>query len=113
LGRFVRRGDIVTVAASGGFGGKPRPAVIVQSDQFDSTLTLTICLFTSDPADAPLFRVAIIPTIENGLVATSWLMTDKIIAVRRTKIGRLIGRLAADDLLRLNRALAVFLGLAS
>ncbi len=109
----MTRGDIVTVAAGGGFGSKPRPAVIIQADQFNETATITLCLFTSTPIELPLIRVAVSPGAENGLVEMSWLMIDKLISVRRSKIGKLIGRLADEDQLRLNRALAVFLGLAA
>ena len=109
----MRRGDIVTVAAGGGFGSKPRPAVIIQADQFNETATLTLCLFTSTPIELPLIRVAVSHGPENGLVEMSWLMIDKLISVRRSKIGKLVGRLADEDQLRLNRELAVFLGLAA
>ena len=109
----MTRGDIITVAAGGGFGGKPRPAVIIQSDQFGDTATVTLCLFTSTPIELPLIRVRVSPSAENGLSEMSWLMVDKLIAVRRSKVGRHIGLLAAEDMMRLNRALTVFLGLAA
>lgn len=109
----MKRGDIITVAAGSGFGRKPRPAVIIQSDRFDETATITLCLFTSTPIELPLIRVAVSPTAENGLAEMSWLMIDKLVSVRRSKIGRHVGRLAAEDQVRLNRALAVFLGLAA
>jgi mRNA interferase MazF len=109
----VSHGDIVTVAAGGGFGGKPRPAVIIQSDQFETSSSATVCLFTSDAVDAPLIRLQVQPSAENGLFGPSRLMIDKITTVPASKIGKRIGRLEADDLLRLNRALSVFLGLAA
>lgn len=108
----MRRGDIVTAAAGSGYGGKPRPAVIVQSDDFPATGSVAVCLLTSDEIDAPLFRLDLVPTEGNGLKSPSWIMVDKVVAVRRDKIGRRIGSLAAEDVVRLNRALLVFLGLA-
>ena len=108
----MNRGDVVTVAAGGGYGGKPRPAVILQSDHFSATASVTLCLFTTDAVNAPLLRIEIAPSSGNGLSETSWLMVDKIVSVRREKLGRRLGRLAAKDILRLDRALTVFLGLA-
>ena len=92
--------------------GKPRPAVIVQDDRFDATSSVTVCAFTTDGTDAPLFRLVTEPDDENGLRRTSRLMADKITTVPRTRLGKRIGRLAAADLAGLNRAVAVFLGLA-
>lgn len=106
------RGDVVTVAAGGGYGGKPRPATIIQSDNFAATGSVTLCLFTTDAVDAPLLRLKVEPSPGNGLAETSWLMVDKIVSVRREKIGRQLGKLGAHDLVRLDRALIVFLGLA-
>jgi mRNA interferase MazF len=108
----VRRGDIVTIAAGGGYGGKPRPAVIVQSDDFAATASLTVCLLTSHGMNAPLLRLSLRPDSGNGLTAPSWIMVDKIVTVPRAKLGRQVGALASGDLSRLNRALAVFLGIA-
>jgi mRNA interferase MazF len=108
----VRRGDIVIVAAGCGYGGKPRPAVIVQSDYFAATASLTVCLLTSHGMDVPLLRLPLRPDPGNGLTAPSWIMIDKIVTVPRAKIGRQVGALASGDATRLNRALAVFLGLA-
>jgi mRNA interferase MazF len=108
----MRRGEIWTAAGGSGYAGKPRLVVIVQDDRFDATASVTVCSFTTDPTDAPLFRLAIEPAAENGLEARSSLMVDKITTVPRTRLGRHIGRLAAEDIARLNRAIAVFLGLA-
>lgn len=108
----MRRGDIWTVAGGGDYTGKPRPVVIVQDDNFPSTASITICAFTSDETDAPLFRLAVTPNAGNGLRAPSRLMVDKITTVPKSKIGRQLGRLDDEDILRLNRALLVFLGLA-
>ena len=108
----MRRGDIWTVAGSGDYAGKPRPVVIIQDDNFDSTASITICAFTSDETEAPLFRLPVAPSARNRLLAASRLMVDKITTVPKSKIGRQIGRLDDEDMLRLNRALLVFLGLA-
>jgi mRNA interferase MazF len=100
--------------ASGGkeYAGKPRPVVIVQDDRFDATDSITICAFTSDPTDAPLIRIAVEPSNANGLETTSRLMVDKITTVPKRKLGTRVGRLAAEDVVRLNRAMMIFLGLA-
>lgn len=100
--------------ASGGkhYAGKPRPVVIIQDDAFDATDSITVCAFTTDPTDAPLFRLEIAPTTANGLADESRLMVDKITTMPRTKLGQQLGRLADADMLRLNRAMIVFLGLA-
>jgi mRNA interferase MazF len=86
--------------------------VVVQDDRFDATQSLTICPFTSDPTPAPLFRLAIEPSGTNGLDAPSRLMVDKITTIPKARLGARIGRLEDEDLLRLNRATIVFLGLA-
>jgi mRNA interferase MazF len=108
----MRRGEIFTGAGGKDYAGKPRPVVIVQDDSFDGTESITICAFTTDPTDAPLFRLAVAPNAQNGLEAPSRLMVDKITTVPKTKIGARVGRLGDEDLLRLDRAILVFLGLA-
>src|ERR1700716_2263724 len=108
----MKRGEIWTVAAGQGYAGKPRPAVILQDDRFDATDSITICAFTTDPTDAPLFRLAIEPNETNGLRAPCRLMVDKITTVPKTKVGTRIGRLGDEDVVRLNRAVLVFLGMA-
>jgi len=108
----MKRGDIWTVAGGPDYTGKPRPAVIVQDDRFDATKSITICSFTSSETDAPLFRLLIEANARNGLDAPSRLMVDKITTVPRNKLGRRIGRLDDQDIVRLNRAALVFLGLA-
>lgn len=108
----LRRGDIVIVAATGDYG-KPRPAVVVQSDAFpDTHASVVICQMTSIVADAPDFRITIEPSSGNGLRATSQIMSDKPTTVRRERISSRIGQLEAHDLARLNVALAFSLGLA-
>jgi len=108
----MRRGDIWTVAGGRGYAGKPRPAVIVQDDSFDGTDSITICAFTTDQTDAPLFRLPIEPNQRNGLRAACRLMVDKITIVPKSRIGARVGRLDDEDILRLNQAVLVFLGLA-
>jgi mRNA interferase MazF len=108
----MKRGDVVTVAASGDCG-KPRPAVIVQTDALPGGHTsVVICQMTSECSDAPDFRVTIEPTEENGLKMRSQVMADKPVTVRRERIGRHVGHLDAKDISRLNIALAFVMGLA-
>jgi len=104
--------EIWTLAGAGSYAGKPRPAVILQDDRFDMTDSITVCAFTTDPADAPLFRLPIEPSEANGLRAPCRLMADKITTVRKVRIGNYVGRLADKDIVRLNRAVLVFLGIA-
>jgi mRNA interferase MazF len=108
----VKRGDVWTVSGGKDYAGKPRPVVVVQDDSFDGTSSITICAFTTDPSDAPLFRLAVEPNGRNGLRAPSRLMVDKITTVPRSKMGEQIGRLDDEDVVRLNQAVMVFLGLA-
>jgi mRNA interferase MazF len=108
----VKRGEVWTVAGGSDYAGKPRPCVIVQDDRFDETRSITICTFTSNLRDAPLFRVPIDPYPTNGLRTPCRLMTDKITTVPKAMLGTRIGRLSEADVLRLNRAVLVFLGLA-
>lgn len=108
----MRRGDIWTLAGGKDYAGKPRPVVIVQDDGFDITNSVTVCAFTTNETEAPLFRLTVDQTERNGLWIPSRLMVDKITTVPRSKIGKLVGRLDDEDLLRLNRAMLVFLGLA-
>jgi mRNA interferase MazF len=108
----VKRGEIWTASAGGGFVGKPRPVVIVQDDRFAGTASITLCAFTTDPTEAPLLRLRIEPSEANGLRETSSIMVDKVTTVSRDKLGQRIGRLADEDVVRLNRALVLFLGLA-
>jgi mRNA interferase MazF len=100
------------VAAGGGYGGKPRPAVVVQSDDFPHTGSVTVCLVTSRAVDAPILRPSLEAVSDAGLAAPSWAMVDKLVTVPRSKVGDRIGRLAHRDMRRLERSLLVFLGLA-
>lgn len=108
----MRRGEVWTIAGGGDYTGKPRPAVIVQDDSFDATASVTICAFTTDPTDAPLFRIRVEPSERNGLRSPSRLMVDKLTTVSRERLGSRIGRLEDEDMVRLNRAILVFLGMA-
>lgn len=107
----MRRGEIWTFSG-GGYAGKPRPVVIVQDDAFEAAASVTICAFTTDPTDAPLFRLPVAPSPRNGLGSPSRLMADKITTVPKSKVGDRIGQLDDEDMVRLNQALMVFLGLA-
>lgn len=108
----MRRGEIWTAAAGSGYVGTPRPVVIVQDDRFDATGSVTVCAFTTDPTEAPLFRLGIEPDDANGLREPCSLMVDKLTTVPRTKLGEPIGRLGDEDMVRLGRAILVFLGFA-
>ena len=108
----MKRGEIWTIAGGGDYTGKPRPAVIVQDDSFDATASATICAFTTDPTDAPLFRIPIAPSEKNGLRAPSRLTVDKLTTISKERLGSRVGRLDDEDTVRLNRAILVFLGMA-
>lgn len=107
----MKRGDFVVVALQGDYG-KPRPALVVQSNLFDEHPSLTIAPVTSTIADAPLFRVTIEPTAANGLRAVSQIMVDKLTTVRRERVAQTLGSLTDDAMLRVNRALVLWLGIA-
>jgi mRNA interferase MazF len=109
----VKRGEIWTAAAGSGYVGKPRPVVIIQDDLFDATASVTVCALTTDQTDAPLFRIPVDADDTTGIHQPSRLMVDKITTVPRSKLGERIGRLSEDDMTRLGRSIAVFLGLAS
>lgn len=109
----MKRGEIWTVSGGKDYAGKPRPVVVVQDDVFDATASITVCAFTTDPVDAPLFRLPVEPNARNGLRAPSRLMVDKITTVPKTKVGERIGRLDEADMACLDRAMIVFLGLAT
>jgi mRNA interferase MazF len=108
----MNRGEIWTVAGGKDYAGKPRPVVIVQDDSFDVTSSVTVCAFTTDETEAPLFRLTIEPNERNGLRSVSRLMVDKITTVPKSKVGNHIGHLDDEDIIRLNQAMIVFLGLA-
>ncbi len=107
----MRRGDLVTVAVAGDFG-KPRPALVIQSDLFDETGTVTVLLVSSRLMDAPLIRLTVEPAPGNGLHKVSQVMIDKAMAVKRDRVGQPFGRLDDETMLAVTRSLAVFFGLA-
>ncbi len=105
----MRRGDFVSIAMQGDFG-KPRPALVVQADQFHELATVTVLLVSGTLVDAPLLRVTLVPDGKNGLRKPSQVMIDKAMTVKRDMLGAVLG--AADDetMLKVGRGLAVFLG---
>ncbi len=107
----MHRGDFVTISKQGDFG-KPRPALVIQADQFDKHATVTVLLVSGTLVDAPLLRVTIQPDEANGLQKPSQVMIDKTMTVKRDKLGKAFG--SADDaaMLEVGRCLAVFLGIA-
>lgn len=107
----MKRGDLVTIALSGDCG-KPRPALVIQSDLFGAHPSITILPVTSELRETPLFRVRVEPSSANGLRKTSEVMVDKTHTVVRDRVGAIIGRLDDEAMLAVNRALAVFLGFA-
>ena len=107
----MKRGDLVIVSAAGDYG-KPRPAVVIQSDWLMAADSVLVALLTSVLVDAPLYRLQIEPSDANGLKATSQVMVDKIIAMPREKCGRIIGRIEETALIALNHMLSVVIGLA-
>jgi mRNA interferase MazF len=107
----MRRGEVVTVAVSGDTG-KPRPALVIQSDLFEELPSVTLCLVTSELRAAPIFRVTVDPSPDNGLRRVSQVQVDKVLTVARDRIGSTIGRLDDETMLKVNRSLAVVLGIA-
>lgn len=105
------RGDFVTIAMQGDFG-KPRPALVIQANQFRELSSATVLPITSKLVDAPLLRITIQPSAENGLQKPSQVMVDKAMTVKRDNIGPAFGRIDADILVQIERCLAVFLGIA-
>ena len=107
----MRRGDLVTVALQGDYG-KPRPALVIQSDQFPGTASVVVLPVTSTLVEAPLLRLTVEPDARNGLRATSQVMLDKPMTVKADKIGPAFGTLDDAAIVSMNRSLALFLGLA-
>lgn len=107
----MTRGDFVTIAMQGDFG-KPRPALVIQSDQFNEHATVTVLPVTGTLVAAPLLRVTVQPSLENGLQKASQVMVDKAMTVKRDKVGQAFGHIEADALMEVERCLAVFLGIA-
>ena len=107
----MKRGEFVTIAVQGDFG-KPRPALVIQADQFSEHTSVTVLLVTSTLVAAPLLRVTVQPSAENGLRKPSQVMVDKVMTVRRDRVGQAIGQINPDTLVEVERCLAVFLGIA-
>ncbi len=101
-----------TVAGGPDFTGKPRPAVILQDDAFTALESVTLCLLSTNRAEARVYRPPVQPDEANGLRLPSCLLVDKISTVPKSKLGARVGMLADDEVLRLNRAVVIFLGLA-
>ena len=106
----MKRGEIWTGADDAQYAEKPRPVVIIQHAHFDVLDSVTICGFTKDPTDLPLFRILVEPSKLNGLQFPSRIMVDKILTIRKNKLGYRIGSLEDKDIIRLDRAIATFLG---
>ncbi len=108
----MRRGDIVTAATGSGFGGKPRPALVIQDDDFFDISTVLLALISSDEkAGRVSLNVKVVASPENGLRQTSFVMIHEILTVRLEKLDKLIGHLGATDMRRVDRSLMTFLGL--
>jgi mRNA interferase MazF len=107
----MKYGDLVTIALQGEFG-KPRPALIVQSDLFSEHATVTVLLLTSTLVEAPLLRVTLEPDSTNGLQRPSQIMIDKTMTIRREKIGASFGALSEEVMQSVRRLMAVFLNIA-
>ncbi len=107
----MKRGDIVTVALPGDYG-KPRPAIVIQIDMFESLESTVVLPMTSDLRDMEELRIDVTPAPTNGLRTVSQIMIDKPSTLPRVKIGKRIGILDPETLLEVERRLAVFLGIA-
>ncbi|OIR00253.1 toxin MazF [mine drainage metagenome] len=107
----MTRGDFVTIAMQGDFG-KPRLALVIQANQFSEHASVTVLPVTSTLVAAPLLRVTVQPGAENGLQKPSQVMLDKVMTVKRDKVGQALGRIDANVLVEVERCLAVFLGIA-
>jgi mRNA interferase MazF len=105
------RGDFVTIAMQGDFG-KPRPALVIQADPFSEHATVTVLPVTSTLVVAPLFRITVQPSTENGRQKPLQVMVDKAMTVKRDKLGQAFGRIDVDAMVEVERCLAVFLGIA-
>jgi mRNA interferase MazF len=108
----LKRGELWTVAGGEGYAGKPRPVVILQDDQFSATPSVTFCQLTTNETDAAFMRLVVAPDQTNGLRRESRIAIDRIMTTPRTKLRKRIGRLSDKDMVRVNRAVVVFLGLA-
>lgn len=107
----MRRGDLVTVALQGDYG-KPRPALVIQSSLFSDHPSVTVLPLSSDLRETPIFRVRVLPDPANGLHVPSDVMVDKLHTIARDKIRETLGFIGDDHLIEIERALAVWLGIA-
>lgn len=107
----MKRGSVVTVAIQGDFG-KARPALVVQSELFAGHPSTSLLLMSSELVDAPLLRITVQPSEQNGLHAVSQVAIDKIFTVKREKVGKVVGQIEEETMVAVNRALLVFFGLA-
>lgn len=109
----MRRGDLVLIAdrAAGDYGSKPRPALVIQSELFEETGSIVVCLLTTQPTGAPLLRIPVAASEDSGLRVPSKVAVEKMMAVRRERISARIGKVSDEELLAVNRSLAVFLGI--
>ena len=107
----MRRGEIWTISEAIDYARKPRPAVIVQDDGFETLESVTVCTLTSATADAPYLRPLVQPSETNGLLVPSRMMVDKITTIRTSRLGYRVGMLETADIVSLNEAVLVFLGL--
>ena len=107
----MKRGEIWTVSGGAPYTKKPRPAVILQNDQFGVTESVTICVLTSQPSEKPGLRPLVVPSTVNGLSRYSYIEVDKVSTVPRNRLGNFVGRLEDAHLEDLSRAVRVFLGL--
>jgi mRNA interferase MazF len=108
----MKRGDFLRIAIQGDFG-KPRPALVIQSDKFNEHSTVTVLLVSGTIVDAPLFRVTVEPDATNQLKKLSQVMIDKSMTVKKEKLGEVFGIASDEVMLEVSRCLAVFLGIAS
>lgn len=109
----MKRGEIWTLAGGKDYAGKPRPVVVVQDDRFDDTASITVCSLTTNSAESPLFRIPAVPNASNGLRLPCRMMVDKITTVSKSKLRTRVGRLAEEDMVRFNRSIVIFLGIAA
>ncbi len=107
----MQRGDIVIVSAPGDFG-KPRPSVVVRSDLFTELPSVTVCLMSSELRDAPILRITVDPTVENGLTRISQVQVEKLVTLALPRVGAVVGKLDGPAMERLTRSLALYLGIA-
>lgn len=105
------RGELVTITMQGDFG-KPRPALVIQADPFGEHATVTVLPLTSTLVAAPLLRITLSPSAENGLQKPSQVMVDKTLTIKRDKVGPAFGHVDVGALVEIERCLAVFLGIA-